>query len=95
MRLDNLILGGDIIFSMGIYEVWSNYADVVSLSDLFSQLLGSSNLIDVYMGRINPTWHNRRVGEVMLAQRLDRFFIGDALLERITLFRQWVGMGGI
>lgn len=38
-----------------------------------------------------PTWRNRRVGEVALAIRLDKFVIKNRLLQLLSHYRQWVG----
>jgi len=51
--------------------------------------------MDIPMIKPLPTWRNQRVGAAALAKRLDRFLIKDSLIQKISLYRQWVGSGGI
>eukprot|EP00253_Pinus_taeda_P031782 PITA_31782 len=47
------------------------------------------------MQHLLPTWRNRRVGDAALTRRLDRFLMKGNLQQRLHLFRQWVGSGGL
>eukprot|EP00253_Pinus_taeda_P006943 PITA_06943 len=94
LKSQNLIIGGDLNFSMGNAEAWgpSNRED--PLSDFFLNSLSSHNLIDVNLIKLKPTWRNRRTGDARIAKRLDRFLLCEDLTSRIPMFRKWVGEGG-
>lgn len=93
LQPDNIILGGDLKFSMGFLKSWGHHTQVNPLSFFFLNIL--ENSIDIPSANILPTWRNRRNGEDSLARRLDRFLIKDQLLGLGFIFRQWVGSGGI
>eukprot|EP00253_Pinus_taeda_P032143 PITA_32143 len=93
--LNNLILGGDLNFSIGYSESWGSAAQIDPLSEVMETLLDQAQLLDVPMIKPLPTWRNRRIGEVALARRLDRFVIKTQLLQLLSHYRQWVGSGGI
>ena len=71
----NLIIGGDLNFSLVNAEAWGPSARIDPLSDYFAHLLLSHKLIDVNFIKAKPTWRNRRTGEERIAKRLDRFLI--------------------
>ena len=93
--LNNLIIGGDLNFSLGYEESWGFQAPVDQLTESMEALLNQHYLIDVPMIKPLPTWRNRRVGEAALARRLDRFLIKVPLLQKLSRYRKWVGSGGI
>eukprot|EP00253_Pinus_taeda_P008165 PITA_08165 len=88
-----LILGGDLNFSIGFAEAWGPSAREDPLSDFFSNLLNSHNLLDVNLIKAKPTWRNRRTGEGRVAKRLDRFLINEDLMRDIPMIRKWIGEG--
>lgn len=47
------------------------------------------------MVKSQPTWRNQRIGDAYLARCLDRFLIKDPLVRILSLYKQWVGCGGI
>jgi hypothetical protein len=65
-----------------------------TLIGFFVQWLESKTLIDVEPLKLLPTWRNKRVGEDIIAKRLDRFLIVDQLVASQLQFKQWVGCGG-
>lgn len=94
VKFKNMVLGGDLNFSIGSAEAWGPSVREDSPSDFFQNILISNNLIDVNLIKLKPTWRNRRVGEARVAKRLDRFLINKELSSRIPMFRQWVEEGG-
>ena len=42
-----LVFGGDLNFSLGLFEVWGVYARLDPLSDFFSKLLEGLGFIDI------------------------------------------------
>lgn len=76
---DNIIIGGDLNFSLGYGESWGSTAQVDSIIGYMSDLLKRHNLIDVPMHKPLITWRNRRIREVALARRLDKYIMKGAL----------------
>jgi hypothetical protein len=89
-----IILGGDLNFSLGAAEVWGPRVVPDSLTNYFQNFLDQHGLIDVEPLKLNPTWCNRRVGDDRVAKHLDRFLLSEDLLESLELVRQWVSCGG-
>jgi len=94
MRDQNLVVGGDLNFSIGNAEAWGPSAREDPLSDFFQNSLTSHKLIDANLSKLKPTWRNHRTGEARVAKRLDRFLLCEDLASRILMFRQWIGEGG-
>jgi len=89
----NLILGGDLNFSLGLAESWGNKAQTDPVTAFFEVLMDSYDLLNIDMEKLMPTWRNRRIGEDTLARRLDCFLIKAPLLTRLDRIHQWVGSG--
>jgi len=94
-QADNIILGGDLNFSLGFSESWGHLAQVDSLTDTMTSLLEEHKWVDIPSARLQYTWTNNRSGEQNLARRLDRFLIKESLFNNLPRIRQWVGSGGI
>lgn len=95
IQVDNIILGGDLNFSLGFSESWGHSAQVDSLSDTISSLLEEHQWVDITSARIQYTWTNNRSGDHSLSRRIDKFPIKEAFLSNLPRIRQWVGTGGI
>jgi exonuclease III len=54
LKADNLILGGDLNFSLGAAEVWGPSARPDQLSALFTHLLSANGLLDIAPRKLNP-----------------------------------------
>jgi len=65
---DNLILAGDLNFSIGHAESWGCNAQLDPLLDTMEQLLEHHQLIYIPMNNIQPTWCNRRTEDASLAK---------------------------
>eukprot|EP00253_Pinus_taeda_P016780 PITA_16780 len=94
-QADNILLGGDLNFSLGFSESWGHLAQVDSLTDSMTSLLEDHKWIDTPSARLQYTWSNNRSGEQSLARRLDRFLIKEPLYNNLPRIRLWVGSGGI
>lgn len=95
MHADNIIIWGDLNFSLGHVESWRNRAQTSPLMTYFEHLMDSNNLMNIDSAKILPTWRNRRTGEDALARRLDHFKIKAPLLANLDRIQQWVGSEGI
>ena len=95
LRPENIILAGDLKFSLGISESWGPNAHADTLSDYFRHLLSSHHLVDPFITSPSPTWRNRRTGDDLVARRLNHFLIKEGLLQNLGSLRQWIGSGGI
>lgn len=94
MHVHNLVVGGDLNFSLGLSETWGPQAHVDPLADFFLNKIKDGRLIDINIIKNTPTWRNRRVGEARVAKRLDCFLINEAFVNGNIVFKQWVGSGG-
>lgn len=82
-QADNIILGGDLNFSLGYSESWGHSAQVDILTDTISGLLEEHHWVDIPSAKLQYTWTNNRSGEQSLARRLDRFLIKEHLVNEI------------
>ncbi len=87
LQPDNIILGGELNFSMGFSESWGHHAQVDPVFAFFENILENHSFIDIPSAKILPTWRNKRIGEDNLARRLDRFLIKERLLELGLIFK--------
>ena len=94
MKCKKSILGGDLNFSMGLFEIWGFRARLDSLSDFFTKILETYGLVDIIPTVMIPTWTNRRTGNENICKRLDRFLLSADMLDYEYFYRQWVGSGG-
>lgn len=74
-----VILGGDLNFSLGTAEIWGPRESSDPLSNFFKAHLIQRDLIDLDPIKLEPTRRNRRVGDDIIAKRLDRFLVGDPI----------------
>eukprot|EP00253_Pinus_taeda_P019452 PITA_19452 len=95
MTHPNLVIGGDLNFSLGTTESWGVRARPDPLTDFFITKLASSPLVDVTPLKMRPSWRNRRIGDDWVEKKIDRFLICDSLSENLQAFRHWVGEGGL
>lgn len=92
---DNILLGGDLNFSLGFSESWGHHAQIDPLTDTLTSLLEDHRWIDIPSARLQYTWSNNRNGEQSLSRRLDRFLVKEPLYNVLPRIRQWVGTGGL
>jgi hypothetical protein len=95
LKYQQVILGGDLKFSLGFSEVWGTHVRVDPLTNFFSQKMVECNLLDIEPIKLKSTRRNNIVGDASVAKRLDRFLIKDTLLEKPLQLKQWIGYGGI
>lgn len=94
MRNPNLVVGGDLNFSIRTTETWGPTAREDSLSNFLLNLLNTHNLMDINLLKLRPIWRNRRTREARIAKRLDQLLLCEEVTSRIPAFHQWVGEGG-
>lgn len=87
MSSENLIIGGNLNFSIGYGESWGTNAQVDRLTKSMERLLEQHHLTYIPMNKPLPTWRNRCIGEATLTRRLDIFLIKDTLIQNISLYR--------
>jgi hypothetical protein len=63
-----VVVGGDLNFSLGASEVWGPRSSLDPLVDYFTHFLESFGLLDVESVKLQPTWRNMRVGEARVAK---------------------------
>jgi len=95
LHLDNLIVGGDLNLTLGQSELWGGKSLEDSLSGYFKQLFIRTNLVDISLANLAPTWRNGRTGDENIAKRLDRFLVSGNLIDRVGRYRSWTSPEGI
>ena len=60
-----------------------------SLSDYFSHIFESANLVDVLPSTLVPTWPDERCGNEGVAKHLNRFHMMEDLSDNIGGYRIW------
>jgi endonuclease/exonuclease/phosphatase family metal-dependent hydrolase len=90
LALENLILAGDLNFTISPEEVWGEMALADPLADFFKNLFLSNHLVDVMPAVLLPTWRNGRRGEEEIQKRLDRIYVSESLLSDVAKYRSWV-----
>ena len=93
LKKENVVIGGDLNFTLGVHDIWGLNARSDPLVAFFKTLLRNLKLVDLDPQNIKPTWSNRRVGDDRVAKRLDRFLLSESLLEKDFQFKHWVDSG--
>jgi hypothetical protein len=75
LAIKDLILAGDLNFTLNNDEIWGTTALMDPLAPFFKELFDDSPLVDVAPTELVPTWHNGRIGESSISKRLDRFYM--------------------
>ena len=58
LDINNVILVGDLNFTMSPAEIWGHSAKVDLMVDFFVDLMGSFDLVDIIPHVLEPTWTN-------------------------------------
>ena len=93
-KCPNLVVGGDLNFSLGQSEIWGVKARVDVLTDFFINLLEGLGLIDITPLDSIPNWSNRRIGPKSICKRVDKLLLSTDFLDSDFLLKQWIGCGG-
>lgn len=89
MSTRNLILCGDLNFTLSSSEMWGNGRKDDPLAEFMKEHLEAAALMDVIPSYLVPTWNNGRVGTQGLGKRLDRFLINSSLYDRLERIWSW------
>jgi hypothetical protein len=76
----DLIMVGDMNFTINSEEVWGTTTLVDPLAVFFKELFEKNKLVDVAPAELVPTWRNGRSGEYGIAKRLDRIYVAEDLI---------------
>jgi hypothetical protein len=90
LDLHNLVLAGDLNFTLNSGEIWGVSSIQDPLADFFTTLFNSHGLVDFPPAILSPTWRNGRLGKDHISKRLDRFYISDSLATTSDRIRTWV-----
>lgn len=76
----NVILVGDLNFTLSSHEIWGTLVHMDPMSEFFNIFLISKGLMDVEPVIISPIWSNGRRGDDGVSKRLDRFLFSNSLV---------------
>ena len=82
----NLILAGDLNFTISDLEIWGEHAHMDHYSLYFAQLLDSLHMVGLAPTKIGPTWRNGRIGPEGVSKRLDRFLASLHLIPTLGCY---------
>ena len=95
LNLKKLVITMDLNFTMHSYESLVAITSVDFLADFLKDFFKRNYLVDIFLGKITPTWENKRLGEKWIGKRLERFFMLEDLLEKVSRYRSWVLVSNI
>ena len=61
-------------YHLGHFVYIYNTYSVVSVGD-------GEEILDIELVKLNPTWTNKRIGNVRISKRLDRFLVSEDIME--------------
>jgi hypothetical protein len=93
LSASNIILGGDLNFTLSIREVWGAHPRRNPLEGFFAHLIEEAHLVDFEPPNLTPTWRNGRKGEDGVTKFLDRYLIFESLLNYPWLIKSRVASG--
>ena len=91
LKVPNLVMGGDMSFTMNHKEVWGANARLDHLADYFLNTFEPAELVDIEPLQLKPTCCNNKMGDKGVSKRLDRSLLHQDLLQMICRYRSWVG----
>lgn len=77
----NILIGGDINFTLNHAELWGTSARPGPLPKYFFNELERIGSIDIEPVEIKPTWVDNRVGVYFVEKRLDKFLLHSQILQ--------------
>jgi len=95
LNSENIILGGDLNFSLREVESWGPRDRLDPLTYIFNHILRRMKLIDIPHIRLCSSWRNERVVEDRIKKPLDHFLAFENLVEVCSQINKWVGSGEI
>jgi hypothetical protein len=90
LNLHNLVLDGDLKFTLNFGEICVASSIQDPLANFFTSLLISHGLVEFPPTVLSPTWHIGRLGKEHISKCLERFYIFDSLDSTINRIRTWV-----
>lgn len=95
MEKKNLIICGDLNFTLSTCEVWGSGRREDLLGGFLKDRFEAAGLVDVFPCYLVPTWKNERSGAYGLAKRLDRFLIKQGMFDSCVKHRSWSVATGV
>jgi endonuclease/exonuclease/phosphatase family metal-dependent hydrolase len=86
----NLIIAGDLNFTVSANEVWGSKARLDPLVECFKETFKALGQVDIAPSLYAPTWCNGRGGSKGIAKRLDRVYMSEELVSSVGRYRSWV-----
>jgi hypothetical protein len=93
--IPNLVIGGDLNFTLSLREVWGSNPREDRKKSFFLSFMEENKLVDLELTKLSPTWRNFRTGNEEVAKRLDHFLVSELMLSMGSSFRSVVESGDI
>ena len=87
LDLPNIILVGDLNFTISSSKIWGQKDRIDPLTSYFSHLISSNNLVDLCLSCPGPTWRNGRTVEEGISKIIDRFLSSALHIPSLAYYR--------
>jgi hypothetical protein len=77
----NLIVAGDLDFTVSDGEVWGDTTQLDPLAVCFKGIFQKNRLVGILLVDVVPTWRNGRKGREEISKRLDWFFLSEEIIS--------------
>lgn len=74
-KVSNVIVGGDLNFTLSFEEIWGEAACLDPLGPLLGEHLEKGYWMDIKTSELKPTWCNKRTSSQGIYKRLDHFLM--------------------
>jgi exonuclease III len=94
LQAPNVVIGGDLNFTLSLKEVWGKHPKRDLLEGFFSHWISAHNLVDLESPKISQTWTNGRKGGDLVAKRMDSFLVAENMSTNLWIIKSSMTIGG-
>jgi hypothetical protein len=82
LMVDNLILGGELNFSLGRPNFGAQIPALITNILFFTHILSTNGILDISPWKLLPTWRNMQTEDSWVEKWLDRFLVSKILVKK-------------